>query len=251
MIIIPDIHGRDFWKDAVSQAEKNELVIFLGDYMDPYKNEHIDRETTIENLEEIISYKKSNKDNCILLLGNHDTEYIYGTSPARMDYDNIDRIVEIFVKNRDLFQIAHYINSDDGKLSTFSHSFISKGWKDEYFGEDITVTDVIGRLNSLHKEDNKKELFRLLDVVSWRRSDRAWCDYGSIIWSDLNELDFVWGKLPVVEFENVTQYFGHTQLVIDNALQMPGYVDLDCRRAFRLDLETNELYPITKEIHII
>ena len=251
MIIIPDIHGRDFWKDAVSQAEENELVIFLGDYMDPYKNEHIDRETTIRNLEKIISYKKSNKDNCILLLGNHDTEYIYGTSPARMDYDNIDRIAELFIENHDLFKIAHYIKRNDGHVLIFSHSFISRGWKDEYFGENVTVTDVIDKMNDLYREDDKKELRRLLDVLSWRRSNRSWSYYGSIIWSDLMDLDFTGDKEPVIEFDNVTQYFGHTQLRMNNALQMQGYVDIDCRRAFRLNLETNELYPITKEISIV
>ena len=34
MIIIPDIHGRDFWKEVT--AIEDEEFVFLGDYVDPY-----------------------------------------------------------------------------------------------------------------------------------------------------------------------------------------------------------------------
>ena len=34
IIIVPDVHGRDFWKQAInSDADK---IIFLGDYHDHY-----------------------------------------------------------------------------------------------------------------------------------------------------------------------------------------------------------------------
>lgn len=36
--IIPDVHGRNFWKNITSNEEiaKYEKIIFLGDYLDPY-----------------------------------------------------------------------------------------------------------------------------------------------------------------------------------------------------------------------
>ena len=34
-IVIPDVHGRDFWRSAVRGREK-EKIIFLGDYVHPY-----------------------------------------------------------------------------------------------------------------------------------------------------------------------------------------------------------------------
>ena len=40
LLIIPDVHGREFWKDAVEEYP-NLPVIFLGDYMDPYSYEGI------------------------------------------------------------------------------------------------------------------------------------------------------------------------------------------------------------------
>ena len=71
-LIIPDIHGRTFWKDAVSQYEdKVEKIIFLGDYLDPYLDEGITRKDAIRNFEEIIDYKINNSDKVVLLLGNH------------------------------------------------------------------------------------------------------------------------------------------------------------------------------------
>lgn len=40
LIIIPDVHGRDFWQKAVGDNPDGEFV-FLGDYLDPYGHEGI------------------------------------------------------------------------------------------------------------------------------------------------------------------------------------------------------------------
>ena len=40
LIIIPDVHGRDFWRKAVCENPDGEFV-FLGDYLDPYGFEDI------------------------------------------------------------------------------------------------------------------------------------------------------------------------------------------------------------------
>ena len=40
VLIFPDVHGRKFWKDAISKFPKEEYpdlkIVFLGDYIDPY-----------------------------------------------------------------------------------------------------------------------------------------------------------------------------------------------------------------------
>ena len=43
ILIIPDVHGRDFWKEPVKQELKNNetSIIFLGDYTDCYPVEII------------------------------------------------------------------------------------------------------------------------------------------------------------------------------------------------------------------
>lgn len=76
VLIIPDVHGRDFWKEPVMKAlnETDARIVFLGDYLDPYKQDfdhnHY-QETAIGNFNEIINLKKENKNRVNLLLGNH------------------------------------------------------------------------------------------------------------------------------------------------------------------------------------
>ena len=70
-IIIPDVHGRRFWKDAV-RGHEEEKIIFLGDYVDPYGWEGITPDVALEGLKEIIAFKKAHPGNVALLLGNQD-----------------------------------------------------------------------------------------------------------------------------------------------------------------------------------
>ena len=70
--IIPDIHGRVFWKKAV-------------DSMD---------------------FKKLNPERVVLLLGNHDWEYMYSRNvcDCRSDRKNYDIIQSLFRDNWKLFR---------------------------------------------------------------------------------------------------------------------------------------------------
>ena len=52
ILVIPDIHGRSFWKEAVNNWEG--LIIFLGDYLDIYPDEGISKKEAIRNFEEIL-----------------------------------------------------------------------------------------------------------------------------------------------------------------------------------------------------
>ena len=46
ILIIPDVHGRLFWKKAVETGDY-EKVVFLGDYVDPYELEGITDEEAL------------------------------------------------------------------------------------------------------------------------------------------------------------------------------------------------------------
>lgn len=41
ILIIPDVHGRDFWKDPVYESlnDENIHIVFLGDFTDTYSAE--------------------------------------------------------------------------------------------------------------------------------------------------------------------------------------------------------------------
>ena len=42
VLLVPDVHGRSFWKESVKDILENypdARVVFLGDYLDPYNDE--------------------------------------------------------------------------------------------------------------------------------------------------------------------------------------------------------------------
>ncbi len=71
-IIIPDVHGRRFWRKAVegldTPGHEEDRVVFLGDYVDPYPWEGILPGEAVKELEDIIALKKRNPDRVVLLL---------------------------------------------------------------------------------------------------------------------------------------------------------------------------------------
>lgn len=74
ILIIPDVHGRVFWKDACAKhLDECEKVVFLGDYLDPYGDEENapTRKESMKSLDDIIELKRNNMDKVILLMGNH------------------------------------------------------------------------------------------------------------------------------------------------------------------------------------
>ena len=73
IIAIGDIHGSAKWRDIVEE-NNDATVVFLGDYLDPYGP--YNRDDILNNLAEIIEYKRNNMQRVILLLGNHDLHYI-------------------------------------------------------------------------------------------------------------------------------------------------------------------------------
>ena len=126
-IIIPDVHGRQFWRDAVLGNE-GEKIIFLGDYVDPYGWEGITPEEAYKELRDIIAFKKEHPDNVVLLLGNHDLGYIDSSiCICRRDASRADRIRRELEDNLELFNIVHIEDIEDSKV-LFSHAGIAENW---------------------------------------------------------------------------------------------------------------------------
>ena len=248
-LIIPDIHGRTFWKNAVSQYEdKVEKIIFLGDYLDPYPDEGITRKGAIRNFEEIIDYKTNNKDKVVLLLGNHDLHYWSKEFHTRSRYDssNAYHIIEDFKTYKSLFELAHEEIIGDKKY-LFSHAGLMNSWveRNKKVIDDITPDSLTRLLYSANG------IRTLTDESSYR----TWFgeDSGSIVWSDVREkidLDdsLEYNIIPnddsiVKEYDY--QIFGHTQQNKDPIIT-DKWACLDCRKAFILD-ENGVLTQVTEE----
>ena len=260
MIVIPDVHGRLFWKEAIAAAKDDEKIIFLGDYLDPYSYEFVEdpsmsqfaetQETrsnhVLNNFKEIIEFKKKNPDRVVLLLGNHDCTYAISTSicDCRRDSINYKEICELFEQNKDLFTLAYYVKIED-KEYVFSHSGLHKEYAISVFGKEVkdSILTAVNELNYHYKE----ETYGVLDSLSrcsWYRG--GWEKTGSIVWADVREWikdqSFDKGGYPL-EYD-AYQIFGHTQLCGD-PIVTDEFACLDCRRAFRF--ENGKFYELSGE----
>jgi hypothetical protein len=153
ILTIGDIHGRSIWKDIIFGGEtefffwkssiehgylkfddnydfhKFDKIIFVGDYVDSYD---IDNATILENLEDIVLFAKTYPDLVVLLLGNHDVQYIV-QNECCSGYRGEMRAAlnRIFNDNKNLFKIA-FLDVYKGENRTiktlWTHAGVTKGW---------------------------------------------------------------------------------------------------------------------------
>ena len=226
IIIIPDIHGRDFWRWTVSHCKEEDSVIFLGDYLDPYENEWIYWSDAYKGLLDIIELKRTNPEKVVLLLGNHDLHYLFpNLRGSRYNEYQAEKIRKTFLDNMDCFQMAAECKIS-GQRYLFTHAGINKMWVEKYddlFGPAEMVT--AETFNRLMFKETFVEALGDVSSLRWGR-DRA----GSMVWADVEEFEWSGARLP-----NMIQLFGHTlqdngPRVIDNSMYCR-----DCKRALVLN----------------
>ena len=224
LLVIGDIHGREFWKKPCEKlVNEVDKVIFLGDYIDPYPWEFITRKQAIQILRDVIEFKQKNMDKVILLLGNHDCCYVDKNFITRSRYDssNAWTINEIFKSHRSLFQLA-YEEEINNKKYLFTHAGLMPLWYEQH--KDIIGELTVENLNHLLYFGNGIEA---LCDVSIARGGYSPC--GSIVWSDVNERRHINGDVEQWDY----QVFGHTQQE-KYPIITKTYACLDCRQAFIL-----------------
>ena len=222
ILIIPDVHGRTFWKQAVEDIDDYDKVIFLGDYLDPYPDEGIEFAQAMEVLLNIVQLKMDNHDKVVLLLGNHDLHYfnpLYRDQAAcwRYDIQYAAWAEEFFDIYQELFQLA-YEAEITGQHVLFTHAGVHSLWYEAH-------RSVIGNLTA----DNLNRLLRSRDGINFLAevsSKRGgFSPVGSIVWNDVTEFG------SSVDFPDIYQVFGHT-LQQDSPIIQQNFACLDCRRAF-------------------
>lgn len=123
-----DNHGRDVigLSKTLLNDEGYDRIVMLGDFLDSRLG--ISEEEQLDNLERIIKLYKNNTDKIVLIVGNHDWQYIHTTeeySPRFMDEDNVKRAKSLFyplwVNNN--FRLIH----KEGDI-IFSHAGVSQPW---------------------------------------------------------------------------------------------------------------------------
>lgn len=217
ILIIPDVHGRTFWKYAITNIDKYDKVIFLGDYLDPYPYEEISFEDAVINFKEILEFKKANSDKVELLIGNHDCHYIWldFMNCSRLNKSRRAEMNKLFNSNYKLFKTAYLCEN-----YLFSHAGVYNKW--------------------LENNDLKLEDFLDKDISFWngkasKLEDCGYCrggysEVGSIVWADIRE------SLSSSLLDGYRHIVGHTQLeefpYLTNSIAC-----LDVRKPFVVDLD--------------
>lgn len=142
-IAIGDTHGRQNWKQIVSENEFDK-IIFIGDYFDTH--EDVSALQQIHNFKEIIEYKELNMDKVVLLFGNHDFHYLrnvdehYSGFQEWHKFDIQEKLHNALDKN--LMQMCLVHNN-----FLFSHAGVSKTWlKNNILNKGAPLDDLINAL---------------------------------------------------------------------------------------------------------
>lgn len=178
ILSIGDVHGQDLWKDFTHGSTYDFMIwktavdagapasddfwkempfmefskiIFVGDYVDSFT---VSNDVIKQNLLDIIYLKRALPDKVVLLLGNHDVQYIVPNQICsgfrnEMSFD----LQEIFRENRDLFKVAHF-ESLNGMKWLWTHAGVTKGWLKEA-RESLKKPD---RFHAMNRPYASKEL---------------------------------------------------------------------------------------------
>jgi len=230
ILIVPDVHGRTFWNPALDYPGE---VIFLGDYTDPYPQEHITDEQAYQEMLKIIAFKQQNPDRVTLLIGNHEMHYYNKRfSAGRFSETYYPMFHEILTGDdtKGLFQICRQIDN-----FLFIHAGLMKGWYDNHL-EDLKAcgTTLEEQLNNAFFE----KMF-IFHEAAWKYRGGL-DDAGSPLWADYREfLDEKEHFLP-----GVTQIIGHTQILEPDPIIKENFCMLDNKQLYILRKGVIEKYVV-------
>ncbi|QNL49633.1 metallophosphoesterase [Olivibacter sp. SDN3] len=184
ILAVGDLHGRPFWRNI--DFNNYEKIVFIGDYVDGYVYRD---EEVYDNLTQLIEAKIKYPEKIVLLLGNHDIQYMhypnYRCSGFRMSMQK--QLTAIFDQYKNLFQIAFQL-----KQYLFTHAGVSSKWYDDLlkyvdvqcptfrFDQFETLAEALNALDQTLARD-------MLHQISVYRGGTA--NHGGVTWADKIELE--------------------------------------------------------------
>ena len=242
ILILPDIHGRDFYKDALKEAVELGIdIVCLGDYLDPYPYEELHEGGVSRPLKELIALKKEHPHKVHLLIGNHDSSYIFHPKMCRARYDILNGPIYSGIFERNALSFDLFLDTNiAGKRFLFSHAGITRMWMDEVrrnLGLETDNLDAfLEKLNYMFKEfclsNEKNSIWSFLSHIGVERGGHEVS--GSMIWADFFEHTDSKNWLPD---SDIIQVVGHTQLRYNPVRVDNRLFCLDCREPFYIDSE--------------
>jgi predicted phosphodiesterase len=221
-VIIGDLHGKDCWKEI--DIRKFDKVVFLGDYVDHWTASDLSIE---QNLKEIIRFKKRHWDKVILLLGNHDIQYLYfplnrctGFRPAMQQ-----SLTNLFNLNKNYFQVAYqkgnYLFTHAGVTNSWYHDFQRLPILEKIKEEDDTLADM------LNKADQTSQRYLLHVRGGQGNGGITWADRKETMADMLKGFHQVVGHTQVPEVESIS-YSDRSVTYIDVLDKMNYFHEIDC-----------------------
>jgi hypothetical protein len=191
ILAIGDIHGKTIWREAVKNISADKIV-FVGDYV--IKSKWIRTSQFESNLIDIIELKLTDPDRVCLLLGNHDTPFVYANSIFTKLIS--PKLCKIYRENSNCFDVAYQYKS-----FLFTHAGVSNGWYHKHASliENCDGDTLADKLNSLHRSPK----YRVLHERG--RARNGLHRYGGITYADKTETE----KSALQDY---TQVVGHTKV---------------------------------------
>lgn len=145
-IFIGDIHGKTIWKDIIDK-ENADRIIIVGDYFDTHDD--ISTAEQIFNFEEIIRWKESVDNEIIMLIGNHDFQYMKQSQGEI--YSGYQSGGAISINNSLEANLHHLQMAYQFDDIICTHAGISWEWLDANFRylDDITKDNLADTINDL------------------------------------------------------------------------------------------------------
>ena len=205
ILAIGDVHGRMDWMkygdissliNGTSQTPAYDKYVFLGDYVDSYElnNAHI-----LSTLKKLVDFKDKFPDNVVLLLGNHDVQYLMPITHKRSRCSGFNVVLyydlyDVFTRVSSYFHVVYQVNN-----YLFSHGGIHDAWLNNVLKYDessgLTISDAVN------------------DAFSCNDDSIYYCGYkrggfnivGGPLWCDKSEIK----KAPVKGYHHVV---GHSKV---------------------------------------
>lgn len=246
ILTIGDIHGENTWKqpleyyrpdDVETNINLYDYIVFVGDYVDSFE---LSDTQIYKNLLEIVDLKLKYPDKVILLLGNHDVQYIHkGNGCSGYRPSMYLQLNELFTRHEKLFQIAFQIEN-----YLWSHAGLHRGFYKYQIEQQKYVIH-----NGVQREELEIDKSgNVADILNWCYEvrhqpifDCGWSRGGSQkvggpLWADKDETY----KKPLLGFHQIV---GHTRTNeikhYDNYKGDTSITYIDC-----MDIEYNNYYII-------
>ena len=225
VIVVPDVHGRLFWKDAIDKAGEADEIVFLGDYIDPYDYEQGALYTKLElidNFKEIIQFAKDNSPKVTLLLGNHDAHYISNDENiqgSRYDHTIKESFLRCIDDNTHLFKRCPVIGN-----TLFSHAGVTAGW--------LRYNGYLGDMDDINEIASFIEMSTIEDCAQVGYMRGGFLKSGGPLWADFEE------HRNEENWLNFDQAVGHTQCIHTGTVNQAGRVSCyDSRSIHIIDVQ--------------